>query len=322
MQLLLNFLGLVSSLMLSFISSGMETALYRVSRVRMRIRAEQGEARARLVLAVLDRLDGMVTTILINNNIAAYTGTYFLTIQLVRWGVPHSELITTAVITPLFFVLTESLPKQIAYSNADRFTLELVRVFAALRYVLLPVVWLLNKLSGLLRRLVGSQTKTTLSQSQRTLLMEHLNAGVAEKLLTEEQNRMAMRIMQLEGISAGDSMIPLRKLLLLPLTATRARAVAEMNKRRTQIALPVDPVGRPTSSVVTAAGLLMREGGLQESVAGAAERLDRIRAGVAIPEVLNLFRQRHARHALVVQGSRVVGLITTQTVLDRIAGIN
>ncbi|MCD8351181.1 MAG: CNNM domain-containing protein [Planctomycetaceae bacterium] len=322
MQLLLNLLGLVSSLLLSFISSGMETALYRVSRVRMRIRAEQGEARARLALAVLDRLDGMVTTILINNNIAAYTGTYFLTVQLVSWQVPHSEIITTAVITPLFFVLTESLPKQIAYNNADRFTLELVRVFAVLRGVLLPVVWLLNKASGLLRRLVGSHTQTTLSQSQRTLLMEHLNAGVAEKLLTEEQNRMAIRIMQLEGISAGDSMIPLRKLLLLPLTATRARAVAEMGKRHTQIALLVDPAGRPTSSVVTAAGLLMRQGGLGENVAGAAERLDRIRAGVAIPEVLNLFRQRHARHALVVQGSRVVGLITTQTVLDRIAGIS
>lgn len=321
MQLVMNILGLLSALLLSFVSSGMETGLYRVSRVRMRIRAEQGERRAAMVLWVLDRLDAMVTTILINNNIAAYTGTYFLALQLASWRVPHAALITTAVITPLFFILTESLPKQLAYNSADRFTLELIRVFVVLRWVFSPAVWLLNRASALLRRLVGSQTETTLSQSQRTLLMEHLSAGVAEKVLTEEQNHMAMRIMQLESFSAGDSMIPLRSLLLLPQTATRARAVAEMSKRRVQLALLVDPAGRPTSSVVTTAGLLMRPGEAGEGIGGASEQLERIRAGVAIPEVLNLFRKRHARQALVVQGSRVVGLINTQTVLDRIAGI-
>ena len=321
MQLVLNFMGLVAALALSFISSGMETALYRVSRVRMRIRSERGEARAGTLLHVLDRLDAMVTTILIDNNIAAYAGTYFLTVQLVGWKVPHSELITTAVITPLFFVLTESLPKQIAYNNADAFALALVRVFAVFRKILSPAVWLLNRMSALLRRLLGSSNDTTLSQSQRTLLLEYLNAGVAEKVLSEEQNRMAVRIMQLESISAGDSMIPLRRLLLLPEGATGARALSEMSRRGVQLALLVDAAGRPTDRVVTSTALLLHGEDLKQGVGVVAETLERIRSGVAIPEVLNVFRKRHARHALVVKGNRISGLITTKSVLDRIAGL-
>lgn len=321
MQLVLNFLGLLSALALSFVSSGMETALYRASRVRMRIRSEQGEYRASLVLRVLDRLDAMVTTILIDNNIAAYAGTYFLTVQLVAWKAPHSELITTLVITPLFFVLTESLPKQLAYSNADKFTMELVRIFDWSRRLLSPFVWVLNKASWLLRRLLRSDAETTLSQSQRTLLMEHLSAGVAEQVLTEEQNQMAMRIMHLEGISAGDCMIPLRKLVLLPVGATRGRAVAEMTRRRDEVALLIDGSGRVTSQAVAMAALVLADGGMDEGLDGVAETLERIKVGVAAPEVLNVFRRRHARRALVIQGNRVVGLITTKSVLDRIAGI-
>lgn len=321
MQLFLNFIGLVSALALSFVSSGMETALYRVSRVRMRIRAEQGEERASLVLRVLDRIDAMVTTILIDNNIAAYAGTYFLTVQLVSWKVRHSELITTAIITPLFFILTESLPKQLAYNNADRFSTELVRVFDWSRRLLSPFVWVLNKASWLLRRLLGSEVETTLSQSQRTLLMEHLNAGVAEHVLSEEQNKMAVRIMQLEGISAGDCMVPLRKLPLVPITATRERALREMARRNVEIALLVDGAGKVTHRAITMAALVMHEGPMDAPVDAIAETLQTIRFGVAVPDVLNLFRTKHALRALVLQGTRPTGLITTKSVLDTIAGI-
>ena len=321
MYILLRFLGLLASLALSFISSGMETALYRVSRVRMRIRSEQGEARAGMVISSLDRMDAVVTTILIDNNIAAYTGTYFLSTQLALWAVPHAELATTAIITPLFFVLTESLPKQLAYSKADRWALELVRVFAVLRTLLSPMVIVLNRISAALRRLLGSSGEANLSQSQRALLLEHLNAGVADHVLTEEQSRMAGRIMELEGIGAGDSMVPLRRLHLLSALATRRRAVAEMSRRGTRAALLIDSQGRPTGQLLTMNALIMSPGPADAPIESVAERPDMIRAAVAIPEVLNLFRTRHARHALVVDRNRIVGLITTQSVLDRIAGI-
>ncbi len=321
MLVTLNCLGLIAALALSFASSGMETALYRVSRVRMRVRADGGDGRAKAVLAVLDRLDAMVTAILINNNIAAYTGSFFLATQLAAWRTPHAELITTAIITPVFFVLTESLPKQLAYNRADRFSLELVRVFAALRTLLSPLVWVLNRASLLLQRLLGTGGGTDLSQSQRTLLAEHLNAGVADRVLSEEQSGMAVRIMQLEGLSAGDAMIPLRQLLLIPASATRETAVREMAKRRERMALFRDAQGRLTGYAVTMTDLMMKAGEGAGPADAVAVRLESIRADAPIPEALNLFRTRHSRVALVMRGSRPEGIVTTRTVLERIAGI-
>ncbi len=320
MQVLFNLLGIASALLLSFISSGMETAIYRASRVRMHIRADQGDGRAKDVLNVLERLDAMVTTILVDNNIAAYAGTFFLTNQLAAWQVPQAELLTTAILTPLFFVLTESLPKQIAYNHADYLALALVRVFKTFQWALAPAVWLLNHASALLRRILGARGEAPLAQSQRALLLEHFNAGVAERVLTEEQNRMAVRIMELEGICAGDSMVPLRKLLQLPLGVERGRAIAEMSRQKKRLALLVDAAGRPTDKIVTLTSLLMHPGDDKAGVGEAVFQLERVKCGVAIPEVMNLFRRSHLRHVLVVEGSRVVGIITTESVLARIAG--
>lgn len=321
MTLMLNFIGLLVALVVGFAAAGMETALYRASRVRMRIRADRGEARAKLMLRVLDHIDDMVTTILLDSNIAAYAATYFVTIELVAWKVPQTELVATAVITPLFFILTESLPKQLAYNSADRFALRFVRLFDWSRRVFTPFVWLLNRTSAVLRRLLRSDRGTSFSQSQRTLLVEHFNAGVAEQVLTEEQNWMAVRIMQLEGIDAGDCMVPLRRIVLLKAGSSRAKALAVLGRKGEEIALLVDGAGRVTSRAISRADLVLAEGSMEESVDGIAQTLAHIRRGVAIPEVLNLFREKHARRALVMQGGRVVGVITTKSVLDRIAGI-
>lgn len=321
MQPFLYAMGLLASLALSFISSGMETALYRVSKVRQRIRSEKGDRRARAVLATLAKLDAMVTSILIDNNIAAYAGTYFLSAQLAAWRVPHAELVTTAVITPVFFVFTESLPKQLAYGRADSWAPELIRIFSMSRHVLSPMVWLLNRAAAGLRRLLGSPGEADLSQSQRTLLLEHLSAGVAENVLSEEQNRMAARIMQMEEIRAGGSMVPLERLVRVPAAATRSQALREMAKRHQRLALLVDAGGKPTGEIVTVAALIMTPGAEGDPVRDVSESVVHIRAGVAISEVLNLFRRHHSRNALVTERGRVVGLITTQSVLDGIAGI-
>lgn len=322
MILLVRLLGLASSLLISFFSSSMETAMYRVSRVRLRMLAEQGETRAPAVMHLLARLDAMVTTILICNNIAAYTGAYFVTAQLIHWRTPQAELVATVLVTPLFFTLTESLPKQLAYNRAEAFTLSLARSLAGFRLLLSPMVWILNHASALLRRAFGSRGEAAIAQGQRHLLLEYLSAGVADKVLSEEQNDMAARIMQLESISAGDCMIPRGSLVFLPEKTTRRRAMAEMKRRAIRMAILVDGSGRPTGRVATMNALTLQPGSPEDPVRDASEKLEAIRAGAAIPEVLNLFRRRHAHYALVVDRGQPAGLITVRRVLDRIAGIN
>lgn len=321
MIVIFRLLGLAGAMIVIFASSAMETAAYRVSRVRLRLRADGGDARAMAVHSLLDDIDSMVTAILINNNLASYAAAYLLTAQLTVWKIPYAEFLAAFSITPVFFVLTESLPKQLAFSHPDWLALELARAFRCLKFILLPAAKAFNLLAAALRSLLGASGAADLSPSRRALLLEHFQAGVAEKVLTPEQNRMAERILRLEGTSVGNCMIPLRRLTFISASATCGEAMTAMGGRRDNLpALLVDPGGRPTGQALTLETLLFHAVPRENPAAAAAERLESLRAGQSISEAIRLFRSRRIKHALVVKGGRAVGLLTARGALKRVAG--
>ena len=322
MILLANAAGFFAALAMNFFYSGSETSLYRVSRVRLRVRQEEGDGRAGLVVSILDHLEGMVTAILIGNNATAYAGVYFLTAQLMQWRLPRAEILATAILTPVFFVLSESLPKQIAYNHADAWALASVRVLAALRATFLPAVWILNATSAGMRRLLGIKGGGQIAQSQRARLLEFFEAGVAENILSSDQTRMAGRIMELEGITASELMIPLSRSLLLPGRVSRARAAREMAFAGAEFALLTDGAGRATGKIITLNRLIRNPGAPDATIAGIAAELTLVEAGAGLSEVLLRLRQTHTQRVAVQGRRRLVGVITTQSILRRIAGIN
>lgn len=321
MAFLVHFIGFLLSLLLSAFSSGTETGLYRTSRVRMRALKDKGDRRAGLVLKLLDRLDSLVTTILITNNIANYAGTYFLATQLMAWRVPSPEVATTLILTPIFFILGESLPKQMAYNHANELTHFTAPVVEAVRLLFAPAVWIINTVSAALRRLIGVKGNVEIAASERAKLIEYFEAGVADKVITEEQNRMARRIMELESISASDVMIPNGKLLLLQERISRAKAVSRMAESDAELVLLTDGAGRPTGKIVTLNILIRNPGNPGEPAANLAANLGRIKSGSSLPEVLLWLKREHAQRAAVTSRGRIIGVITTKSILDKIAGM-
>lgn len=319
MTVLLNMLGLLSSLILSAFSSGTETGLYRVSRVRMRLLQDKGDKKAGLLLFLLDKMDTMVTTILVSNNIANYAGTYFLTVQLLHWGVPRSDVVATLILTPVFFVFGESLPKQIAYNHANGIAHACAGAINTVRLVLSPAVWLLNRTSAGLRNLFGIKGDIEMAPSRRARLMEYFDAGVAEKIITEDQNKMARQIMALESMNAAAFMIPAARALLLPERASRARAMENMAGTEADLIMLTSGSGRLTGRMITRNILIRNPGRPEEPLAGLAMELGRIKSGASLPEVLLWLKREHAQRVAVTERGRIIGVITTKSILDCIA---
>ena len=100
-----------------------ETAIAAVSRSRIKAKADKGDPRAEKAQYVLDHFDRAVTTLLICTNIVHIAAAAIVTVAVTaRWGlsaVSLSTLITTVVV----FFAGEMLPKSIAKSYSERFTL-------------------------------------------------------------------------------------------------------------------------------------------------------------------------------------------------------
>ncbi len=320
MTVLMPLLGFCASLLLSAFSSGAETGLYRTSRIRMRVFRDQGDKNAGLVLKLLKKIDSLVTAILITNNIASYAGTYFLTMQLIRWHLPQAELLATLILSPTFFILGESLPKQLAYNHATELTLKIAPILAALRLVFAPAVWILNTGAAAFRSLLGIRGSVNIASSERAKLMEYFEAGVAENIITADQNSMAKRIMDLESINAADIMIPIAKLLRMPERTSRAKAVAKIASAHAELAMLTDGAGRATGKIVTLSILIRKPGRPEEAVVAQALELGRIKSGASLNTVMLWLKNNHAQRVAVTERGRITGVITAKSILDRISG--
>ena len=171
-------------LVLSAFFSGTEAALLSIQRVRLHNLLERGVPGARFVAGVVEHPERFLPTILLGNNlvntaVAALGTAIALTIIDVE---QQAVLLATAVVTGLLLIFGEVIPKTIAARHAERMSLIVVRPLGLFRYLLFPLVVLLQVLSGIVSRLVsgGASRHTVTEEELRTMISMGQAEGTVE----------------------------------------------------------------------------------------------------------------------------------------------
>ena len=77
MTLAIFLAGFAVCMLASFFFSGVETGFYSLSRLRLKVRVEEGEPRALRIAELLRRPQLLISSILIGNHTANYGATFF-----------------------------------------------------------------------------------------------------------------------------------------------------------------------------------------------------------------------------------------------------
>ncbi len=198
---LLLFLVILSA----FFSSA-ETAFSSANVVKLKSFVEEGKARAKKALYVIDNFDKTITAILIGNNIVNIAiATIGATVLLQLLGDPTiANLINTAGITTIILIFGELLPKSTAKANAD----DLAYLYGPIMYFLVqvftPFIWLLKPFNTPRSR-VKQEEKSMYSDAELETLIEHLEE---EGSLGEERADMIQSVLDLDNTMVEDIMTP------------------------------------------------------------------------------------------------------------------
>lgn len=189
------FIALGFFLMMSFFLSGSETALTAVNRMKVHLRAEQGDVKSQRLQKLIAKPDRMITTILIGNNIAnIMLPTLVTTIAITRgWEVG----IATAILTVILILFGEVLPKTIAATFADKMAYIVAPVISVLVAVLKPLTWLISQFTNIFIRVISKGT-------------------VKEATLTKEELRSMVDIASTEGTFEEDESERIKGVLDFP----------------------------------------------------------------------------------------------------------
>ncbi|MBL1217157.1 MAG: DUF21 domain-containing protein [Planctomycetes bacterium] len=242
----LTVVGLLGSMAFS----GLETATYAMSRLRLLVRMSRGDAAAaRLHHEIINRRR-LLSTLLIGNNIANFMLSFGITsilTQVIGLGDWSSVVIQAAILTPLLFVVGETLPKEYGRSHANVLVYRTAGLLRGFRIFstcigLLPLVYWLGE--GIVILTASRQARKV--ASARARMVSLFEEGVGYGILTEQQSSLIERALAMRDMTVMDELIPWAKVVTVPEQATPQ----ELHRITSRYSYTRYPVVDSTGSVI------------------------------------------------------------------------
>ncbi len=202
--------ALVVLLVLAAFFSLVETAMMATSRLRLRHLLRQGSGAARLTQSLLDRIDRLLSVILLGNTLLNAGATALVTALAIRYfGDSRWALVlATGAISFLILVFAELTPKVIGATYPERIALPSSFVIAPLLRLMAPAVWFVNLfVRGLLwmarvRQDAAAEARRLTRDELRTIVLE--GGGV----LRGKHRSILLNLFDLEQVTIDDLMTP------------------------------------------------------------------------------------------------------------------
>ncbi|HLA84956.1 MAG TPA: CNNM domain-containing protein [Thermoguttaceae bacterium] len=305
--LLLAIVGLSASAL----CSGLETAFYRATRMRLVLDAMGGDLVARCMVWMTNRPTWFVATILVGNNVANYLVSLAIVLgahAAFGGSSQAAELVAPLVLAPVLFVYGELLPKHLGLEAPNRLLRLGGPVFLVLFVALLPASLLLWSLNWLLARFVAEPPEQVRLTLARRELQSLLDEGHEVGILHAAQRRLARSTFALGTHRVDQLAVPL---------ADVPRAHEKMSR---QDVLQMAGRYRIADVPVEAAGKLAGYARVVELALGDSPALGPLRPLIAIPretshlDALVQLENAGENLALVVDSQgEAVGILTARS---------
>lgn len=313
--------------------SGVETGLYCLNRVRLAIRAAQGpmQRAAQTLTRELRDPERMLGANLIANLVfgdMAATGSSRL---LSSWGYSASWIVAINVIifTPVFFILVESVPKELFRIEADRLTYRFAWLLPLTRRVLtaIPALPIVRILTALVGRLIGAGDEADLEASARERVANLVKESAGTGTISTSQAGLVDRALAFQRGTVGEQMRGIDDVSCVGEDATlgQLREAVERNWATGGGAwVPMlegrgggSGSARPAVGVVWHADAYLRSAGAIRSL---ALQPARIPPATPLADAVAQLRRAAVPVGLVENDGRLIGIVTMDDLVEPLLG--
>ena len=200
------WVALVVLVVFSAFFSASETAFSSLNQIRLKSRAEDGDTSAARVLAMAEKYDKLLSTILIGNNIvniaAASIGTILFTRML---GAERGATVSTIVLTIIVLIFGEVTPKSLAKEMPEKVATAVSPFLVLLMALMTPLTWLFTQWKKLLGHFVHSGEADTITEGElMTMVSEAENDGE----LTDRESELIRSAIEFDDVEVEEILTP------------------------------------------------------------------------------------------------------------------
>ena len=311
-----------------------ETAILASRKARLQQRANEGDAKARKALNLAENPNRFLPTVQIGITLigvltgavggAVFADTLAAQMQKITalGSYAHSVSLAIVVILITFFsmLIGELVPKRLAIHNAEKVASGIAGFMTFVSTLFSPVVWLLEKSSDLVLRMLGIKPSEAPPVTEEELLVQ-LDEGTQAGVFKETEQDMVEGVFSLSDQRVNALMTPRNEIVWLDVNDS----VAETRRKVKESPFSRFPVAE--DSLDNVLGVIKAKDLLLADLKNGNELRQIIRPPIHIPETafgsraLEMFRESKRELMLVVDEFGVVqGLITLADILEEIVG--
>ena len=328
MTLVIQIIICFVAILLGAFFSGTETGIYRLSKFRLRLGVEQNRKMYTLLAKAMDDSDGLIFSMLIGNNLVNYIATYLVTVILLGLEISENsaQVYTTLIMAPVLFIFSEVIPKNLYYYRCD-----------AIMPRTAPVLWFFHKLfkcSGAIKllkiisRLTGKKLRSSTSSSRPITRIgpAHVEQIISEThdegLLSNVQNEMLNRLMNISSISVSSVMIKMSSAVTVNVKSTRP-ALLKLLKKYRYTRYPVYS-GRHSNIIgfINIYEVLSAE--KFENLMQFVKPIARFSGSISVSDAIDKMRDGNSKIVLVTAGyskrAKVSGILTMKDLVEEFTG--
>ena len=314
---------LVFLILASGFFSGSETGLMSLNRYRLRNLANKNNKGAIKALRLLEKPERIIGMILLGNNFVNILAATIASIIGIRLLDDAGPWVSTFVLTGIVLIFAEVTPKTLAALHPEKYALPSAYILEPLLKLSTPFVWIINKITRAILRLLGisaqQQSSTSLSSDEIRIVVNEASA-----MIPKQHQRMLLSILDLEKVTVEDIMVPRNEVAGIDIeddwVNIRKQLASSQHTRLPVYAGDIDHI-IGIIHIRNAINLFQSEDDDKDSLRSIIREAYYVPISTQLHTQLLNFQQEKRRIALVVnEYGDIQGLVTLEDILEEIVG--
>jgi putative hemolysin len=202
-----QLIALAVLVLLAAFFAASESALVAISRLRARAIADRGVRGSHNLEMLVEDKNRFLTSVLVGNTIVLLVADSLATYVAISLNLPSAAVLSTVVMTVVFLLFGEIIPKTIATGDSERWALRLALPMFYVSYVLTPIARTFQIATDLLLRLFR------IKHSHHVYVTEEdiralVNVGAEQRVIEEQERELIHSVMEFGDTIVREVMKP------------------------------------------------------------------------------------------------------------------
>ena len=216
--------ALIALVLLAAFFAASEAALVSISRLRARAIAERRVRGAQNLQQLVDDKTRFLTAILVGNTIVLLAADSLATYIAIALGIPSGAVLSTLVLTVVFLLFGEIIPKTVATGDSERWALRLAVPIRFAARILTPIARAFEFVTDWILRFFG------VKHAHRPHITEEdiramVNVGAEQRVIEEQERELIHSVMEFGDTIVREVMKPRPEIVAISIDDSPRRAL-------------------------------------------------------------------------------------------------